>query len=92
MREQLFNRERLIAKVLRDVLVVESYDTYADLMDALKYRLAQLRIPWTPEELSEVRRMVESNRPLVGKARRTADTARREDSRSGGGSHDQRQG
>jgi hypothetical protein len=56
---------RRIAKVLRDVLAAETFTTYADLTDALKYRLAQLRIPWTPRDIFDAQRLVESNRPLL---------------------------
>lgn len=55
---------RLIAKVLRDVLAAESFDTYADLFDALKYRLARLRIRWTADDLTAAVALVESNRKV----------------------------
>jgi hypothetical protein len=45
-------QKRLLMKVLRDLLQRESFETIADLADAFKYRLAGLRIPWTPDELT----------------------------------------
>ena len=52
-------QNRLLMKVLRDLLERESFATIADLADAFKYRLAGLRIPWTPAELNTALRLVE---------------------------------
>ena len=55
----------LVARVLRDVLASEPFDTLADLTDALKYRCARVRVRWTNDAISEAYRLVASNRPLV---------------------------
>jgi len=55
----------LVARVLRDVLASEPFDTLADLTDALKYRCARVRVKWTNDAISEAYRLVASNRPLV---------------------------
>ena len=51
---------RLVAIVLRDVLQADRYETVADLVDALKFRLAQLRIAWTPDALTAALGWVEA--------------------------------
>jgi hypothetical protein len=58
-------KSRLLAGLVRDVLRGQPFDTLADLTDALKYRCARLRIPWTPDAISEAYRLVASNRRLV---------------------------
>lgn len=68
---------RLIAKVLRDALAAESFATYADLYDALKARLARLRIRWTADDLNRAVTLIESNRPALTPSRPTR--ARRAD-------------
>jgi hypothetical protein len=52
------NHDRLLVKVLREVLRGERFDTLADLTDALKFRCARLRIRWTNEAISAALRMV----------------------------------
>lgn len=47
------NRTRLIAKVVREVATGRRYQDYADLKDALRRRLARLRIPHTPAEFDD---------------------------------------
>lgn len=60
------SKTRLVAKVLRrDVLAGETFTHYADLVEALKCRCAQLRIGWSPDDISEALRVVGSNHPLV---------------------------
>jgi len=54
---------RRLAKILRDVLAGERFDTVADVVDALKYRCAALRIAWTPDAITEAVRLVASNHP-----------------------------
>ena len=44
---------RLIVKVLRDVVAAERFTTIADAVDCLKFKLARLRIAWTPDTISE---------------------------------------
>ena len=48
----------LMARLLRDELAGQSFQSLADLVDALKYRCARLRIRWTPEAISEALRLV----------------------------------
>lgn len=59
------NRSRLIARVLRDVLASESFDSMADLLDVLKVRLARLRVPWTNDEFNDAMAWIATNRPLL---------------------------
>lgn len=56
---------RLIAKVLREVLAAESFASLADLVDALKTRLARYRLRWTPDDLTAALDLVGSNRRLL---------------------------
>jgi len=56
---------RRLAKIVRDVLSRETFDTMADLTDAVKFRCAVLRIPWSNDAINDAYRLVESNRPLV---------------------------
>lgn len=56
---------RLIARVIRELLKTESFDTLADLTDVLKYRLARYRISWTNDDLSDAYRWIETNHPLT---------------------------
>src|SRR5262245_25256892 len=56
---------RLRAKLVRQRLSEEPYESLADLVDALKCRCAWLRVPWTNDDISDAMAMVESNRDLV---------------------------
>jgi len=58
-------RARLVAKVLRDVVGHDSFETLADLTDALKFKLARLRIGWTNDDINTAFRLVGSNVELV---------------------------
>jgi hypothetical protein len=58
-------KSRLLARLVRETLHEESFDTVADLTDALKFRCARLHIRWTPDDITEALRVVESNTPLV---------------------------
>ena len=58
-------RARLIARVLRGLLAGERFETYADLLEAIKVKLARLRIRYQLEDLLEALRLVESNRELL---------------------------
>lgn len=60
------SHSRLLARIVRDLLARESFDTLADLTDALKGRLGRLRIRWTNENISDAYSLIASNRPLVG--------------------------
>jgi len=60
---------RLIARLVRELLKHDTYETVADLTDALKARCSRLRIAWTAEDLNEAYRLIESNTPLRFAAR-----------------------
>src|SRR5262252_6501083 len=44
--DPLLSGTRLLVKVLQDLVRTQRFDSYADLVDALKYRCADLRIPY----------------------------------------------
>jgi hypothetical protein len=58
---------KLIVRVLQDLVVRDRFDSYADLKDALKTRLAKLRIPYEATVITEALDQVEQGgrRPLV---------------------------
>ena len=58
-------KSRLIARLLWPMIKAGEYTTLADLTDALKYRCAQLRISWTPDDISAAYRLIDSNTPLL---------------------------
>jgi hypothetical protein len=58
-------RTRLLAKVLRDILATETFESLSDLTDALKYRCGRLHIQWTNEAISGAFRVVGSNATLL---------------------------
>lgn len=60
-------KSRLIAKVLREILLVEAFDNLADLTDALKAQLSTLQIVATAEEISQAYAMVASNSEIAAK-------------------------
>lgn len=59
-------KTRLLAKLVRDLLRSESFESLADLTDAFKSRCARLKIRWTNDEISAAYRLVETNTPLPG--------------------------
>lgn len=59
------DKSRLIAKLLRDIIREQSFDTLADLADVLKTRCAKLKIQYSPQALSEALAVVASNHSLV---------------------------
>jgi hypothetical protein len=61
---------RRIAVVVRDVLASASFDTLADLTEAVKARCASLRLKYSGDDISEAYRLIASNRALVGHAPR----------------------
>jgi hypothetical protein len=63
--ERYETKSRILAKVLRDLLRTETFDTLADLTDALKARSAQLKIAWTADELNDAFTVIDSNTPLI---------------------------
>jgi hypothetical protein len=56
---------RLLAKLIRELLDREAFETFGDLNEALKCRCAALHIRWTNELLDEALALVGSNRRLV---------------------------
>jgi len=60
-----YGAARLLARIIRELSAAERFETYADLVDALKFRLARLHIPWTNDAIADALRLVESNTPVV---------------------------
>lgn len=56
---------RLLAKLVRQLLAEQSFETLSDLTDALKFKCARLRLSCQPDEVAAAFRFIESNRPLV---------------------------
>lgn len=56
-----------IARIVHGLLAEESFESLADLTDAVKWRLAQLRIRWTPDDLNTAYRLVATARSLPGR-------------------------
>jgi hypothetical protein len=87
MRNQLHDHEtrtRLIARVLRDLMRNDGFETVADLKVALKAALRLLDIRYVPHELDDALSLVASNTQLVQENRdavrlRDLSDARRRD-------------
>lgn len=62
-------QSRLLAKLVRELLRCERFESLADLTDAIKHRCARLRIAWQPDDISDAYRLIASNTDLVGPAR-----------------------
>jgi hypothetical protein len=58
-----------IARIIHTLLETEHFDSIADLADAVKWKLAQLRIRWTNDDLDRAYRLVATARPLPGAPR-----------------------
>ena len=56
---------RLIAKVLRELVPADLFDSYADLTVTLRQRLTRLRIPFRQAEFDDAINLVAATRPLV---------------------------
>jgi hypothetical protein len=56
---------RLLAKLVRELLHGEHFESLADLVEALKIRCARLRISWTNDGISEALSLIGSNTRLV---------------------------
>jgi hypothetical protein len=56
---------RHIARVVRDLLRAQLFDSIADLKVALKAQLRALNIPYLPAELDQALTLVASNTPLA---------------------------
>jgi hypothetical protein len=68
-------RSRLLAKLVRELISVENFDSLADLVEALKRRCARLHVGWTNDDITDALRLVASNVPLPGA--RVRDATRR---------------
>ena len=66
-------RIRLIARVLRTVAAGEQFEDDASLKDAVKTRLARLRIDYAPDDLTAALTLVESNPRIVVREPRRVD-------------------
>lgn len=64
--------ERLLAKLLREVLRGEQFEHVADVKEALKVRCATRRIPYDADLINRACDLVGSNRALVQPPRRPA--------------------
>ena len=58
-------QSRLLARIVRDLLRTETFETLADLTDALKFRCAALKIPWTNDDIGAAYGLIETNTPLL---------------------------
>jgi hypothetical protein len=56
---------RLIARIVRECHGQQQFESYADLKDAVKVRLARLRIRYRPAEFIQALNLIESNTALV---------------------------
>jgi hypothetical protein len=63
---EITTQSRLLARLLRELLATEKFESLADLTEALKCRCAKLRIRWTPDDISHAYRLIESNTSLPG--------------------------
>jgi hypothetical protein len=58
-------KSRLLAKLVRELLTSERFETLADLTDALKARCSKLKISQTPADVTEAFRVIASNTSLA---------------------------
>lgn len=59
------NQTRLIARLVREALASQRFETMADLTDAVKTRAARLRIRVSPDAVGDAYRLIASNTVLV---------------------------
>ena len=64
---EITTTSRLLARLVRDLLATEKFETLACLTEALKCRCARLRIGWTNDAIGDAYRLIESNTPLPGR-------------------------
>lgn len=62
--QHIETKSRLIAKIVWEILKRESFESMADLTEALKCRLAHFHIRWTNDEISDAYRLVGSSTQL----------------------------
>ena len=60
----------LMARIIRELLKAEAFESLADLTDALKFRCSRLRIRYTPDDITDAFRLIASNTELVHRPRR----------------------
>jgi len=70
-----------LAVLVRELLARETFDTLADLTDALKHRCVRLRLPCGPDDVTAAYRLVGSNRALVQDAPKFEIESRHDDVR-----------
>jgi hypothetical protein len=76
-------RSRLLARIVRTLLAEQAFESLPDFTEELKCRCARLRITWTPDDITQAYRVVESNTPLPGAPQQQRRLVEREpDSRS----------
>jgi hypothetical protein len=63
---EITTKSRLLARLVRDLLATEKFESLADLTEALKCRCARLKIRWTPDDIGDAYRLIESNTALPG--------------------------
>jgi len=63
--QNITTKSRLLAKIVRSLLAEESFETLADLTDALKWRCVKLNIRFTNDELNYAYTLIESNHALT---------------------------
>lgn len=73
---QTDSQTRLLAKLVRDLVATENFETFADLTDALKWRCARLKIRPTDDAINGAYALVGSNRSLLVDPRRPPRVAR----------------
>lgn len=61
-------KTRLVARVVRDVMRAEAFESIADLKVAIKAKLRALKIPYAPADLDDALTVIASNAPLAAAA------------------------
>ncbi len=69
---------RLLAKLAWELMQSGDYQSLPDFTEALKRRCAQLRIPWTNDDINDAYRRITSHTPLPGDRPRGPVVERRE--------------
>jgi len=62
------NSARLIARLIRELLKQQSYESYVDLIEDVKGCCARYRIRYDPQDITDALRLIESNRQIGGRA------------------------
>jgi len=72
------SKSRLLAKVIREILRQERFDSLADLTDVVKFRCARLKVGWTNDLIQDAYRLVASNSDLTRRRSRSSVHRREE--------------